>query len=279
MPLHFDPSGSLFVVFRPGAPKPHATKIGVAGATGAALPAKPGSNEPSIPCELKNSGDAVELWALQAGRYAVELANRQTQLVEVASVPAPEPIAGPWAVQFPAGWGAPEKVAFDKLISWPDHPERGVRYFSGTATYRTKFYSKANGEKSRKFLDLGQVEVIAEVLLNGKSMGTLWKPPFRCDVTDALRSGVNELEVRVTNLWANRLIGDEEFPDDSGGKVPWTEGGCRVLPEWLLKGQQRPEPRRLTFAGIKHWKKGEALLPSGLLGPVTIQTLEILKLK
>jgi len=93
-------------------------------------------------------------------------------------------------------------------------------------------------------------------------------------VTGVLRDGENELEIRVTNLWPNRLIGDEQFPDDCVAKGPWPGGGIRAWPDWLLKNQPRPEPRRQTFFTWKHWNKDDALLPSGLLGPVTIQAAE-----
>ena len=121
-------------------------------------------------------------------------------------------------------------------------------------------------------LNLGDVQVIAEVKLNGHDLGILWKPPFRVDVTKLARPGANDLEVRVTNLWPNRLIGDEQYPDDCSLDGKWTSGGIRAWPEWLLRGQPRPEPRRLTFAALKHWSKDDRLLPSGLLGPVTVVT-------
>jgi hypothetical protein len=125
------------------------------------------------------------------------------------------------------------------------------------------------------FLDLGKVEVIAEVWLNGKALGTFWKPPFLCDITGMLRTEANELEVRVTNLWPNRLIGDEQFPDDRSRNGEWKSGVIPAMPEWLQKGTPRPESRRLTFCTRKHWHKDGALLPSGLLGAVTLRQARI----
>jgi hypothetical protein len=149
-----------------------------------------------------------------------------------------------------------------------------VRYFSGTATYRTKLDIPQDRFAARQslHLNLGDVQVIAEVKLNGQDLGILWKPPFRADVTKLARPGANDLEVRVTNLWPNRLIGDEQHPDDCSVDGKWTSGGIRAWPEWLLRGQPRPEPRRLTFAALKHYNKDDRLLPSGLLGPVTVVT-------
>ena len=181
-------------------------------------------------------------------------------------------------VLLPPGWGAPEKITFDKLISWPDSPEAGVRYFSGTATYKTTFQSARAAADCKLFLDLGRVEVIAEVWLNGRFLGTLWKPPFVCEVTGLLRLEANELEVRVTNLWPNRLIGDEHFPDDCAPDGRWKSGVIPILPEWLKNGQPRPEPRRLTFCTWKHWEQSDALLPSGLLGPVTLRQVRTVKM-
>jgi hypothetical protein len=232
---------------------------------------EPGSDKPD--CRVASDGKSLEVIALKAGRYAVALPGGQTQVVEVASVPASQVLDGPWTVEFPQGWGAPDRITLDKLVSWPDHSDAGVKYFSGTGTYRTRFTAALfTNHVSRIFLDFGRVEVIAEVWLNGKPLGTLWKPPFRVDITDAIKDGTNELEVRVTNLWPNRLIGDEQFADDLAVGYTWKGGGIHAWPEWLLKNQPRPEPRRKTFFTWKHWNNDDDLLPSGLLGPVQLLT-------
>jgi hypothetical protein len=125
-------------------------------------------------------------------------------------------------------------------------------------------------------LDLGQVEVIARVRINGHDLGILWKPPFIVDTTGVLRSGHNQLEIEVTNLWPNRLIGDEQLPPDaqwvSADFYGITGFGEKLLrwPDWLLKGQQSPTGR-YTFATWKLWTAKDTLLPSGLLGPVTLR--------
>jgi len=223
-----------------------------------------------------DASGSPQLLAARDGQYEVKLSGGGRQLVAVPQLPEPVRVGGPWQLEFPAGWGAPEKVTFDKLVSWPDHPDSGIRYFSGTATYRTSFVVPAEWRSSRcaLTLDLGDVQVIAEVKVNGKSLGTLWKPPFRLDVTDAAKEGANALEVKVTNLWPNRLIGDEQYPDDCTPNGTWVAGGIPAWPEWLQKGLPRPEPRRLTFTTFKHWKKDDNLLPSGLIGPVVIRVTE-----
>jgi hypothetical protein len=128
-------------------------------------------------------------------------------------------------------------------------------------------------------LDLGRVEVMAEVRLNGADLGVLWKPPFTVEVTDSLRAGRNRLEVKVTNLWPNRLIGDERFPDDCTAGGTWKTGPIPAWPEWFLKGQLRPEPRRLTFTTWKYYTADSPRLPSGLLGPVMLQMARVLELR
>jgi len=231
--------------------------------------------------ELRRDGDQMVLRAHRAGRFTLKLSSGQTKTVDVRVLPDPVPAAGPWDLSFPPGWGAPSRVQIEKLISWPDHPDPGIRFFSGTATYRTVLEIPADrfAPGRNLQLDLGDVQVIAEVKFNGQDMGVLWKPPFTVDVTGVAKPGRNELEVRVTNLWPNRLIGDEQFPDDCAVKGPWPSGGIRTWPEWLLKKQPRPEPRRQTFFAWKHWNKDDALLPSGLLGPVSLNTVESAEVK
>ena len=121
---------------------------------------------------------------------------------------------GPWDISFQADRGAPAKITLDQLASWSDNADAGVKYFSGTATYTRTVDAPAAWFKTgaQLWLDLGDVKNLAEVSVNGKPMGIAWKPPFRLDVTGALKPGANLLQVKVTNLWVNRLIGDQQ-PD------------------------------------------------------------------
>jgi hypothetical protein len=210
------------------------------------------------------------LSAAEAGTYTFKTVSGAVKTVAIASLAEPLSIQGPWSVTFPAGRGAPASAAFEQLISWPEHSDAGIKYFSGTATYRKQFTVAAESLAAGRALqlDLGRVQVIAEVRLNGKDLGTLWKAPFRVDVTGAVKAGTNELEVRVTNLWPNRLIGDEQYPDD----CEWNGITIKSWPEWMVKGQPRPVPQRLTFTTWKHWHKDSPLQPSGLLGPVVLRT-------
>ncbi|MEP0765591.1 MAG: hypothetical protein HRF45_03490 [Fimbriimonadia bacterium] len=230
---------------------------------------------PSVSWELKEHDGAFYLHAWQTGLYRVIHDSGASQAIE-AEVSRSLELPGPWEVRFPAGWDAPESATFGDLISWTDHQEVGIKYFSGTATYHRQFDvdSALLGEGKRLVLDLGTVREIAEVLVNGKNLGVLWWPPFRLDVTDAVKAGSNELEVRVTNLWVNRLIGDEQLPDDIG----WQGVTFSSWPEWLVKGTPRPEPRRKTFTTWRHNRADTPLIPSGLMGPVVLHPVRVYRL-
>ena len=110
--------------------------------------------------------------------------------------------------------------------------------------------------------------------LNGTDLGTLWKLPYCVDVTDAVRSGENELEIRVTNLWPNRLIGDEHLPPENEYDVTggFFGGAIKALPEWYAQGKPKPPGGRITFTTWKHYDKDSPLLASGLIGPVRLRT-------
>lgn len=191
---------------------------------------------------------------------------------------APIELKGPWQLEFPSGWGAPEKVSLPKLICWTKHENLEVRHFSGIATYKTEFDFPAERLKNgRHKLDLGDVQVAAEVTLNGINVGTLWKAPYATEVTEALRPGKNQLEIKVANLWVNRLIGDSQHPEDyewrpSNGANS-NGNGLVKLPEWVLKRSPHPPGERKAFTSWR-WPHlaGKELLPSGLLGPVTLVT-------
>ncbi len=183
-------------------------------------------------------------------------------------------ISGPWEVAFDPKWGGPEKASFQMLEDWTKRSEEGIKFYSGTAVYRKSFtVDQAALRDSRLaiYINLGDVREIAEVTLNGKALGVLWKPPFQVNVRGALRPGANKLEVRVTNLWPNRMIGDEQYPDDCTPDGSWRTGKIPAWPDWVLKNQPRPEPRRLTFSTTKYFTKDAPLIPSGMLGPVQLQ--------
>jgi hypothetical protein len=128
--------------------------------------------------------------------------------------PSPLEITGPWEVRFPPNLGAPPSRVFDQLVSWTTIPDDGIKYFSGTATYLKDFDVPATTLAGNHGLELslGQFRNVAEATLNGKPLGILWKPPYSYDVTGLVRSGKNELKIEITNVWANRLVGDAKLP-------------------------------------------------------------------
>jgi hypothetical protein len=170
------------------------------------------------------------------------------------TVPAPvetqlAAVDGSWTLSFPPNLGAPGKVTIDRLDSWGNNADAGVKYFSGTGTYSKTLDVPAEWLRAGKRikLDLGDVRELAEVLVNGKSLGIVWHAPFTVDVTGALKPGANSLEVRVTNLWVNRLIGD----------------------------QQPGVTSKYTFTAMPTYKPDAPLRPSGLLGPVLLNSVDL----
>lgn len=210
----------------------------------------------------------VELLAWVPGRFEFTTSEGGTMDARIESVPPAREVPGPWRLQFPPNLGAPEEITLERLISWPESDNAGVRYFAGTATYTKELDLPAawTGPEVSLDLDLGAVKNIAQVTLNGKDLGILWKPPFRVKISGAARAGKNTLEVRVTNLWPNRLIGDENLPSDR----EWNfKGGLDAWPQWVVDGKPSPTGR-IAFTSARHWKKDDPLLPSGLLGPVRL---------
>lgn len=182
-------------------------------------------------------------------------------------------IIRPWQVSFDPKWGGPAKpVTFDTLTDWSKHSDTGIRYYSGTASYINTFNisSEQISKTSPVLLDLGQVEVMAKVMVNGKNCGIAWKPPYRVDISDAVQPGENKLEIEVVNTWVNRMIGDENLPEDCDW-IDWEH--LREWPEWFKNHEPRPSGR-YTFTTAKHYKKDDPLAASGLMGPVRIYKLQ-----
>ncbi len=195
-------------------------------------------------------------------------ATEKRNLTETPSPVPPLEITGPWEVRFPPDRGAPKKVVFNRLMDWSKHADAGIRYFSGTAAYATTFKMPPErlGQARRLYLDLGNVQVIARAKLNGQELGILWKMPYRVEITDSVKAGDNALEIEVTNLWPNRLIGDDRLPADCDWRP---DGGLKRWPAWLFEGKPSPTGR-FTFTTWRHWTKDSPLVESGLLGPVQI---------
>jgi len=227
------------------------------------------------PATLRRTHQGLRLEASAPGLYTVRMRSGRTLRFRAGAPPSPVAAAGPWEVRFAPGWGAPERVQLPALISWHRHSNEGVRYFSGKAVYRTTLRAPAAlcAAGQRVTLDLGDVRVMARPRLNGRDLGTLWRAPYRVDVSGLLKPGANTLEVEVINLWPNRMIGDEKLPEDSQ-RHP--NGTLRDWPDWV-NGTGASPTGRLTFTTWRLWRRSDPLQPSGLIGPVRLTAARIVE--
>jgi len=232
----------------------------------------------SVACRFRVAGRAPELWNAVTGEHeraeAYEMLDgrttvplnfapcaswivvfREPAVTSEATAATNEPefkpireLDGSWTVRFDPEWGGPDEVEFSSLVSWTTRREPGIRFYSGSAMYVKTFdlpesaFRRANAGGSALFLDLGDVRELAEVRVNGQFCGVAWTPPFRVDISSAVRPGVNQLEVSVVNFWPNRIIGDAALPED----------------------------QRRTRTNIRQLKADTTLMESGLFGPVRI---------
>ena len=220
-----------------------------------------------VPVELGPLGSVFVIFrrAEAADRQSLDPLARDTFLP--AGDPAPLTLEGPWQVAFPEGWGAPPVVTIERLQSWTESTDEGIRFFSGIATYRKTFeLPAALASRHRLFLQLGDLAEIADVTINGKYLGVVWLPPYRVEISGAVKSGLNQLEIRVANLWANRLNADslrpesERFTRSNLDRIqtdPTSDSSYGKVP----RGKTRPV-----------YKDIPPLMKSGLFGPVQIIT-------
>jgi hypothetical protein len=209
--------------------------------TGATEPAsyRIAAGRTTVPLRLEPNDAVFVVFRKAASAPSLSLPERKETLLAA--------VEGAWAVAFQPNRGAPDGITLEKLTSWSDSRDAGVKYFSGTGTYTKEIDAPASWFQSgvRLWLDLGDVKNIADVSVNGKALGIVWKRPFRVDVTGVLKPGPNRLQVGVTNLWVNRLIGDQQ-PDAA---------------------------RKYTYTTQAFYRSNSPLLPSGLLGPVQVVSL------
>ena len=237
MPMFLEPFGSMLVVFRKDI-KPHYEQIVINGENiFPNLPADTFVVSPFIP---QSNGS---LLFTQPGEYQLTSSTGETKNISIGKIPEIK-INTPWNVSFDPAWGGPEKTSFSRLALWNASNIPGIRYYSGTAVYSNTFVIHPEQYKDKRvYLDLGEMYNIAEVSINGKPAGVWWQPPFTGDITDYLENGVNQLEIKVVNLWPNRLIGDNFLPED----------------------------KRYTKTNVIKFGKDYPLRPSGLAGPVVIR--------
>ncbi|NUQ64171.1 MAG: hypothetical protein HUU20_17005 [Pirellulales bacterium] len=240
VPIALPENGSTFVVFRREAEKRHLV----------AMSAPAGAVEIAGRSE---GGARVRVW--QNGSYAFETSAKKAGQLKVEGIAQARPVAGSCEVRFAPGWGAPESISFEELIPWNEHPDEAIRYFSGTATYRNTFELDASQATGLVRLQLGEVCQIAEIRVNGRPLGVVWTAPWSVDLTGAVKPGKNEMEIDVTNLWANRLIGDARLPEEKRR----TKTNLQ-----LHRGPAKLRP----FQG---YTSEDPLMRSGLVGEVTLE--------
>jgi hypothetical protein len=211
--------------------------------------------------------------------------------VEVVNETSVDITAGAWDVLFQPKLDQAFKRKFTALTDFSKDADKDIRYFSGTAVYEKNISISANdlAKNKRVVLDLGVLNDIAEVEINGKKAGVLWNPPYKVDITPYLKKGGNKIALYITNNWANRLIGDELYPADfEWGRSRRDLGtALKAFPDWLLNDEPRPSKDRKTFNIWYYYHKdpahkngeyprGDVLLqPAGLLGPVQIRKQSI----
>jgi hypothetical protein len=243
LPLSLAPRGSMFVIFRHKSTLRNVTAI---ERDGSILYSTEYPEKTKLPqrISVRNDGTRVTLSTPEPGNYRLTFAGGKstevtTRAAETIGVP------GPWTLSFPPGWGAPPQVEMNQLSSWANSADAGVRYFSGRATYRTVLHltEAQAATTSPANLNLGEVHEVAAVRINGKVARILWKQPYAVRVDGLFHAGANTIEVDVTNLWPNRLIGDARDPDG----------------------------KHYTWTNIRKYTKDSPLLPSGMLGPVRIE--------
>jgi hypothetical protein len=188
-----------------------------------------------------NRKDATPLSSGKGSEAKADSAKNFLTLEKVAE------LSGPWTVSFDPKWGGPEKIVFENLDEWTTRPEEGIKYYSGTAVYRKTFDLENDAiaalkQKRKLRLDLGKVNYLARVRLNGQDLGIVWTAPWEVDISDAVQSKGNELEIEVVNTWLNRLVGDAHLPVE----------------------------KRLGKTNVQY-PANQSLMPSGLLGPVTLK--------
>jgi hypothetical protein len=240
VPVQLPANGATFVVFR----KP---------ATPAHLVSRSGSTEGVAIAGGDGHSAEVVFWQPGCCEFRTSV-QRQIKL-DVPAVPPPQPLAGPWSVRFQAGRGGPESAVFNELTAWEKNSDPRIKFFSGTATYAKHFTLGEEQARQLVRLSLGDVKCIAHVRLNGKDLGVVWTAPWTVDLSDIARPGENQLEIDVSNLWVNRLIGDAGLPPS----------------QRITKTNVAMVPAKHKLQPFEGFSAGDPLLPSGLLGPVRLE--------
>ncbi|PQJ73697.1 hypothetical protein BTO14_05080 [Polaribacter butkevichii] len=253
--------GSVFVVFRE-------SSKGIQSI----VPKSLKSNE-DVTTTLTND-NTIDVEVKANGNYNFKLNDGSLKAIKVKNLPEQITVSGTWSVDFPDVKAKEKNFSFPKLIDWTSHKNEQIKYYSGTAIYKNEFVVGKNylEENNKVTLDLGVVNIAAKVIVNGKDLGISWMPPYVLDVTKALVKGKNTIQIEVTNQWTNRLIGDENFPSESG-----MSRKNEYMPDWYLNNEPPPLKQRSTFTTFPFYKKGDETIPAGLVGPVVLKVSRIIK--
>jgi hypothetical protein len=205
------------------------------------------------PASYTIAGDRTTVPLHLEPRESVFVIFRQPAAEKSRELPKPQrttlaTAGGPWDISFPPNLGAPRSITLPQLEPWSASADEGVKYFSGTATYSNTIHVSDSwfAPNTRIILNLGAVNDLAEVTINGKTSPILWKRPYEVDATEMLKPGENQLQIKVTNQWTNRQIGDRSLP---------------------------PE-KQILSPGPPRFGRPAVLGESGLLGPVTINATQ-----
>jgi hypothetical protein len=252
---------SIFVVFRKTKqPKDHITSVTV--------------SDTSAYWDIRGDGklDKYNLIADKPISAVIKYDTGKEKLVTVEGEKATS-ITGEWSVSFAPKLGEKFELLFPELMDFSKHNSKDVNYFSGTATFHKQISidKESLSPQNRIILDLGEMYDIATVKVNNQSEIVLWYPPYTIDITEFVKVGINDLEIAVTNTWANAVIGDEQIPADINDGVSGSGNGIPTmsLPDWVINGQPRPSARK-TFAMWNYYNKESRLKPAGLVGPVRL---------
>ena len=226
------------------------------------------------PLDLTAAADGSVTVASSAATDAeLVFASGKHRNLTISAPAATVAIPGPWQLELDSPVDDKRTLQLPSLVNLADHADPAVKYFSGTATYSSRF--EIPELKSRTILDMGKVHDLARVTVNGRNLGVIWQAPFRIDITSALQKGTNRLDIAVTNTWHNRLVGDEQYPADfEWGEDRGDRGhAMKAYPDWFVKNQARPETNRKCFVVWYYHRKDTKLLTAGLIGPVTLSPM------
>lgn len=242
IPLAFPAQGSVFLIFR------RPSGLHLTGITRDGSEVYPSTRQGAGVFASGGTGVA----AREPGTYIATDSRGHTASFVVPSESQTAATFGPWTLSFPNGWGAPPSIPVQQFQSWTQSTDPGIRYFSGTATYRTTLNMPAALLSAQRqiWLNLGRVREIAAVTVNAVPVQTLWREPFLVRIDSQLHAGENTVEIQVTNLWPNRLIGD----------------------------RQPSATVHYTHTNVRAYTRDSPLLPSGLLDPVVLQVVSVERL-